>query len=75
MQLPLSDRTVEVWVVDLLVQDHELARAYDLLSPDEARRADRFRYPADRRKFVVSRGSLRRILGSYFGAAPEQAVF
>lgn len=75
MQLPLSDRTVEVWVVDLLVQDHELARANDLLSPDEARRADRFRYPADRRKFVVSRGSLRRILGGYLSAAPEQAVF
>lgn len=75
MLLALSNRTVEVWTVDLLAQEGEFARAYSLLSEDETGRANRFRYPSDRRKFVMSRGSLRCILAQYMGTPPERAIF
>jgi 4'-phosphopantetheinyl transferase len=75
MQLALSNRTVEVWTVSLLAQEETLRRADSLLSEDETRRANRFRYPADRRKFVMSRAALRDILARYMNTPPEKAVF
>jgi 4'-phosphopantetheinyl transferase len=42
------------------------------LAPGERRRADRFLRPLDRRRFVVARGSLRRLLASQLGCAPRE---
>ncbi len=39
-------------------------RLGDLLSPEERRRAERFRFDRDRRRYRVSRGLLRMLLGS-----------
>jgi len=75
MQLALSNSTVEVWTVNLLAEEGALATACSLLSGDETRRANRFRYPADRRKFVMSRAALRDILARYMNTPPKQAVF
>lgn len=51
----------------------EAARA--ALSPAEARRADRFRFPLHRRRWVVSRAALRAILGAYLGRPPAAIEF
>lgn len=42
-----------------------------LLSEAERRRADRYRSELARRNFAVSRAAVRRILGAYWGVAPE----
>ena len=42
-----------------------------VLSPDEAARAARFRHDAERHRFVVRRGLLRRLLSERLGCAPQ----
>lgn len=45
------------------------------LSPDERARAQRFRFAADRQRFVVGRGMLRRLVGGYLSRPPAEIVF
>jgi 4'-phosphopantetheinyl transferase len=45
------------------------------LSSEESSRADRFRFPRDRDRFIVGRGLLRAILGRYLGMEPERIEF
>jgi 4'-phosphopantetheinyl transferase len=59
----------------LAVDDATLAALTRLLGADERARADRFRFPRDRRRFVVRRACLRQILGAEIGRAPEALVF
>lgn len=42
------------------------------LSPDERARAAKFRFDADRDRFVIARGLLRQILGERLGVSPER---
>lgn len=46
-----------------------LARA---LSEDELQRAERFRFERDRTRFILCRGTLRRVLGRYLNETPER---
>ncbi len=46
-----------------------------LLSDGERRRADRFRFAADRDRFVVARARLRLVLAGYGAGAPERIRF
>jgi 4'-phosphopantetheinyl transferase len=64
-----------LWLVRLPVGDAELARCEALLSREERARARIPREPADQRRFVAVRGTLRRLLGGYLGAAPESIRF
>lgn len=52
----------------------ELTRLQALLHPDEQVRADRYRLPADRNRFVAGRGLLRLLAGSYLNQPPEQVT-
>ncbi|HJR05677.1 MAG TPA: 4'-phosphopantetheinyl transferase superfamily protein [Pyrinomonadaceae bacterium] len=66
---------VHVWRADLN-QGASIVRAlYEVLQADERLRADRFHFQQHRERFVVARGALRQILGSYLGSAPEQIRF
>ncbi len=69
------DEAVRVWRVPLLVSDGVVARYVACLSEDESARADRFRFEADRRKFVVARGTLRYLLGERFDCAASAITF
>ena len=64
-----------VWIVDLQVSDQDLHRAYQVLGEDERQRAERFRFPIDRRRFVIARASLREILGKCLRTVPEHLAF
>jgi 4'-phosphopantetheinyl transferase len=46
-----------------------------LLTPDERRRAGRFRFLKDQERFRACRGRLRVILGHYLGRPPEELRF
>lgn len=68
--------TVDVWRADLDAPPAGFLReAEDLLSPEEAGRARRFHFDRDRRRFVVGRGILRMLLGTYLGRAPRDLRF
>jgi 4'-phosphopantetheinyl transferase len=47
----------------------------ELLSTDERERFDRFRRPEDRERFVLGRGLLRLLAGSYLQIPPESVTF
>ncbi|MGB3294995.1 MAG: 4'-phosphopantetheinyl transferase superfamily protein, partial [Phormidesmis sp.] len=68
----MNNRVV-IWKISLEVSKDTLERYCTCLSEDEKSRANRFRFEEDKRRFVVSRGVLRHLLGRQF-SQPAQAV-
>jgi len=64
---PLISGQSHLWQVPLRDESGLRSRQARLLSTDELRRADAFRFDRDRRRFVSARGVLRRLLASYTG--------
>ena len=58
---------IQVWSVTLHAGDERLAAFTRLLTGDELRRADRYRFADDRRRFIAARGTLRLLLADYTG--------
>jgi 4'-phosphopantetheinyl transferase len=64
---PLED--VQAWLIPVT---HDAFHSnWKVLSEDERQRADRFHQDADRQRFVVTRGSLRHLLGQRLQISPE----
>ena len=72
---PLADSDIHVWCVSLNVSPQDLSYYSSLLSRDEVDRAGRFVFEKDRNHFIVGRGLLRVILGSYLHVEPAQLEF
>jgi 4'-phosphopantetheinyl transferase len=70
---PLLPGTVRVLAVPLLRAVTPEDRA--LLSADERARADRFHFARDSRRYVVTRATLRRVLGAQLGRHPSSLAF
>jgi 4'-phosphopantetheinyl transferase len=71
----LSANEVHIWCSSL-ERPLPIAEKFSLLlSPDEKARAERFYFERDRVHFIVGRGLLRTILGSYLGMDPAQIEF
>jgi 4'-phosphopantetheinyl transferase len=64
----LAADEVHVWAVPL--DEGPLPPDESMLSDDERRRAERFRRPELRRRFVAARSGLRMIIGRYLGTPP-----
>jgi 4'-phosphopantetheinyl transferase len=73
--LALSHDEVHVWHQDLSVGAAFLHEFSHLLSPDEAQRSSRFHFDHDRNEYIVARGTLRVLLGSYLNVRPEELRF
>jgi 4'-phosphopantetheinyl transferase len=58
---------IQLWSVNLQSDDGNLAVLSRLLTDEELRRADRFRFGDDRRRFIVARSTLRLLLADYTG--------
>ncbi len=71
----LPNSAVHVWRIQL--EGHALPseEMNALLSADELTRASRFRFARDRNCFVITRSSLRRILGAYTGVSGAHLTF
>jgi 4'-phosphopantetheinyl transferase len=57
-----SRAQIRVWQIDIAQAAHEYPRFWEALSEKERERAKRFHFEVDRRRFVLSRGNLRRRL-------------
>lgn len=66
--IPTPSRA-EAWLVDLELADTETQTLDPEPSFEERQQASRYRQPLDRRRFLRSRGALRRILSDYTGQA------
>lgn len=74
--LPTLDlHRVHVWRARLDLTDAEVAQLITVLSSDEVARANRFRFPRHRRRFIVARGILRQLLGNYLNIEPKELQF
>lgn len=73
--LRLVEDEVHVWRASLRVAPPELAAYRELLAPEEAERADRFRFPQHRDRFVVAHATLRLILARYTRLGPTNLRF
>ncbi|MGQ0600580.1 MAG: 4'-phosphopantetheinyl transferase family protein [Anaerolineales bacterium] len=68
----LADSAVHLWRIPLTSSDAVVQELSRLLADDECRRAERFHFAADQRRFRVARGALRVILGHYLSMLPAQ---
>jgi 4'-phosphopantetheinyl transferase len=73
LELPTDD--IHVWYAALDVSSYQFEILSKLLSKDEWLRAERFHFEQDRNHFIVCRGILRSILGTYLGSEPGQLQF
>ncbi len=65
---------VHIWHADL--SSDERAKSLEhLLSSDEIERANRFRFPEHRQRFVIARGCLRSLLGAYLKTDAGEITF
>jgi 4'-phosphopantetheinyl transferase len=69
-QFELSNRIVQVWAMSTTSPDSTIARFYEFLSPQEKNRAHRFRIDHLQREFIITRGTLRTLLGHYLNSEP-----
>ncbi|MEL6602466.1 MAG: 4'-phosphopantetheinyl transferase superfamily protein [Cyanobacteria bacterium J06614_10] len=73
-QIP-TKKTVHVWEIPLNASDLTQQRYFDCLAADERARANRFRFPDDRRKFIVARGTLRHLVAEQLHQPPQDIRF
>ncbi len=71
-EFSIENHTAHLWHVSIPTLLSQLENLSKLLSSDELQRANRFRFPEHRERFIVARGILREILHCYTGIpAPE----
>lgn len=64
---------IEVSVVPVRASPADML--WDVLSDEERRRAERYRFEEDRRRSIVARGTLRMLLGRRLGSDPRRLEF
>ena len=71
------DGCAELWYAraDETVSDRDLARAREILSPDELERIGRFHFETDRRQFLLAHALVRMLLSRWAPVAPDAWVF
>ncbi len=68
-------KDIQVWQIPLQVSLKTVDGYLACLAEDEILRANRFKFPDDRRRFVVARGALRHLLSRHIGKAPAAIEF
>ena len=71
----LQNNHIHIWRADLDLSSQQIECLETFLSLDEIARANKFRFARHRRRFVVARGVLRQLLGSYLNIHPQNLVF
>jgi 4'-phosphopantetheinyl transferase len=70
-----TNEAIEVVVTSLDIGAARMRAAAGLLSAAERRRAERFAFERDRRRYIAARSRLRRLLGARLGERPEGVEF
>jgi 4'-phosphopantetheinyl transferase len=71
----LDKNEVHVWKMDISERHTEAEGLFEVLDDAERERASRFHFQQDRSRFVVARGTLRRLLGRYLLRPPQELRF
>jgi 4'-phosphopantetheinyl transferase len=71
----LPDDEVHVWQVDLIAWEKNAGSLFEQLDSEERERAVRFKFPAPRNQFVISRALLRQCLAQYLQVDAREVRF
>jgi len=71
----LSPCEVHVWLANLDLPTERIKSLSQILSSEELARASRFRFDADRNRFLVTHAGLRMLLAKYSGDQPSAIEF
>ncbi len=71
----ITDTCVHLWCVSLGSYSPDGLDYWHFLSREEKDCATRFRFEKDRRRYLVSHGAMRMILGSYLRREPQDVLF
>ena len=74
-QLRLQLHEIHVWSQSLSREPAEIESFRTFLSKDELERVARFRFEASRGEYIVSRGTLRALVGLYLEVPPQELRF
>ncbi len=66
---------VHVWHVFLDSPNFEIENQLRILSVEELERASQFHFERDKKRFIATRGILRKILSYYLGISPQMIRF
>lgn len=71
----LNSGEVHIWSACLSENENEISYFTSLLSQDEKEKANQFRLSEDQKRYTISRGILRCLLGNYLRETPEEIEF
>ncbi|MDR3492637.1 MAG: 4'-phosphopantetheinyl transferase superfamily protein [Gammaproteobacteria bacterium] len=71
----LNPNEVSLWRAALSVTEEQLSEFFAVLSPDEIARAEKFKFPIHKQRFIAARGILRCILSYYLLIEPQEIQF
>ena len=71
----LDQKQIHLWAVDLDVAESSVSRLRQILATEELAKSDRFVFERDRKRYIVCRGVLRQLIGTYLDIAPQQVIF
>lgn len=71
----LTSNDVHVWRASFRQLKPLLRHFESLISPDERMKASRYRFEDNREEYIIARGLLRHLLGSYLGKKPASLQF
>ena len=73
--LRIGEGETHVWLLSCVLDEDVRGAFWDTLDARQRERAARFRFDADRERYVARSGALRRLLSGYVGVAPERLAF
>jgi 4'-phosphopantetheinyl transferase len=72
---PLADNDLHIWRATLDRSREEISGYFNLLSPEEKARSERFYFERDCDRYIVGRGILRTLLSRYLGIEASRIEF
>jgi 4'-phosphopantetheinyl transferase len=75
MNIEIEENQVHIWQAHIKTDSAYYKDISKSLSPDELERANNFRFPKDRERFIIRRYQLRLILSKYCGCQPFELIF
>jgi 4'-phosphopantetheinyl transferase len=74
-ELVLTPNEAQVWKANLNISPVQQSEFWDILSPDEQKRANRFHFLKDKIHFIAGRAFLRKLLARYLDKSPQSISF
>jgi 4'-phosphopantetheinyl transferase len=74
-RLNLQNNDVHIWRTNLNLETELVKKSIKILSLDERKRAERYKFEKHRNYFIVARSTLRKILSNYLNLEPDRIKF